>query len=249
MFKLAFQTIKSMKNIKHLAFLLILFPGMSLISQTAELEQEHMMNRYISKELSQLEYKDIVFAWRDMMDSTEYPVLPYDPATKRIEYEFKDVFPGIAFETIVNRVSEWAAISYGSTNSLLTYQGNTSSRIILNGSFEILFPDLFFDYKNAWKGYVETEFQNSGTCYFTAVFTIRDEKLKSQFLNIYYVYTDYLTDQTISRTLNSCFPISRFKQNEWRDIFGLILETRVGFEAQISMLADYIKDYENDYNW
>jgi hypothetical protein len=159
-----------MKHRQSIALLLLLAVGMPALSQTIEKEYESMMNRYLAKELDQLEFRDLSFAWRDLIDSVGYPDIPYDSVSKKVEYTFISSLDGIPRETIVNRVSEWAAVSFGSVSSLLTRQDNTS-RLILNGSIEVLFPDLFMVYKNAWRGYVETELQNSSICYFTLVFT------------------------------------------------------------------------------
>lgn len=223
--------------------------GVPLFSQTPALEQETMMNRYKSEDLTQLEFKDLAIAWRNLTDSIGYPQVPYDSLTGKVEYEFVEALDGIPRDIIVNRVSEWAAISYGITNSILTHQGNSGSRLILNGSFEILFPDLFFVWKNSWKGYVETELQNSGACYFTLVFTIKDEKFRSQVMNISYEYRDYLSDQSVSRTLDSCFPISNNEKEEWKAIIAIVNETGANLETQVNALIEYIKDYEKDYSW
>jgi len=237
----------SMKNFLSIAILLSISIGMPVFSQTPELEKEVMSNRYKSKELSQLEYKNLVFAWRDLTDSIGYPDVPYDSVSKKVEYIFVDGLDGIARETIVNRVSEWAAVTFGSTDALLTHQGK-ASRLILNGSVEVLFPDMFMVWKNSWKGYIEKELQNSSICYFTMVFTIKEGKLKSQVLNISYQYTDFVSDRTISRTLNSCFPISNNEQEEWKTLITLVNETRESLSGVNDLVVAYIKDYENDYS-
>lgn len=237
-----------MKNIQGLALLLSISFSLPAFSQTLEMEYESMMNKYLSKELSQVEFRDISFAWRDLIDSIGYPYVPFDTVSKKLEYEFINALDGISRETIVNRVSEWAAVSFGSTNALLTQQGK-ASRLIINGSIEVLFPDLFMVYKNAWRGYVETELQNSSICFFTMVFTIREGKMRSQVLNLSYEYTDFLSDRNISRTLDSCFPISNNEENEWKAIIMLVNETTKSLQAMIDLLNDYIQDYENDYSW
>lgn len=235
---------------KHysIAILLFITIGIPGFSQTIELEYKAMMNRYMAKEFTQLEFKDLSFAWRDLMDSIAYPDVPYDSVAKKVEYEFISTLDGIPRDIIVNRVSEWAAVSFGSTDGLLTNQGNTS-RLILNGSVELLFPDIFMVWKNRWRGYVETEKLNSSFCFFTMVFTIKDGKMKSHIMNISYEYTDPIGDRTISRTLDSCFPISSNEQDEWKATITLVNETRESLKAMIALLGDYIKDYENDYNW
>ena len=217
-------------------------------SQTLDLEYKHMMNEYMSGELTQIEFRDLSFAWRDLIDSTGYPLIPYDSVSKRVEYTFVSALDGFPRETIVNRISEWAAVAFGSTDGLLTTQGNTS-RLILNGSMEVLFPDIFLVYKNAWRGYVETEQQNSSLCYFTMVFTVKEGRMRSQFLNLSYEYTDYLNNRTVSRSLNSCFPISENEQGEWKAIITLVNETEKNLAALVEQLNTYIRDFENDYSW
>lgn len=237
-----------MKKIYTIAFLLCMATGIPGFSQTLKLEYDTMMNRYLAKEFTQLEFRDISFAWRALIDSIGYPEVPYDSLTKKVEYEFVNELEGISRDIIVNRVSEWAAVTFGSMDGLLTHQGNTS-RLILNGSLELLFPDMFMVWKNSWRGYVEKELQNSSIAYFTMVFTITDGKMKSRIMNIQYEYTDFVSDRTVNRTLNSCFPVSSNEKDEWKAIIGLVNETRSSLETMINLLLAYVVDYENDYNW
>jgi hypothetical protein len=81
------------------------------------------------------------------------------------------------------------------------------------------------------------------------VFTIKDGKLRNQVLNISYQYTDFISDRTVSRTLNSCFPISSNEQDEWKAIITLVNETRESLNVVNDLLVAYIKDYKNDYSW
>jgi len=230
------------------SLILILTVTASAFPQTLTLEYDTMMNKFLAKEYTQLEFKELVYAWKELVDSMDYPMVPYDSVSKKVEYEFIHGLEGIPRETIVNRVSEWAAVTFGSTNALLTHQGN-GSRIILNGSIEVLFPDMMVVWKNSWKGYVETEQINSSFCYFTLVFTIRDGKMKTQVTNLTYQYTDFVKDQTITKTLNSCFPISSHEKKEWKALISLVKETTTSLNTMMGLLIDYIRDYENDYSW
>ena len=166
---------------------------------------------------------------------------------KKMEYEFIHDLEGIPRETMVNRVSEWAAVTFGSTDALLTHQGD-ASRIILNGSLEVLFPDMFMVWKNSWKGYVETEQMNSSFCYFTLVFTINEGKMKTQVKNLTYQYTDFVKDRTITKDLNSCFPISSHEKEEWKALISLVNETTGSMNTMMGLLVDYIREYESDYS-
>jgi len=235
---------------KHLYLIAILFSSLAypVLSQSLEMEYKCMMDRYLAKEMSQLEFRDMSFAWRALMDSVGYPEIPYDTITGKVEYVYVHSLGGIPRETIVNRVSEWAAVSFGSTDGLLTRQGNTS-RLILNGYLEIPFPDLFMVWKNAWVGYVEKELQNSSICYFTMVFTVREGRMKSQLMNLSYEYTDFVSDRSVSKNLVSLFPISSNEEDEWKAVIGLVNETRTSLDTMMDQLIGYIQDYENDYAW
>jgi hypothetical protein len=237
-----------MKATHHIALLLVLSMGLPAFSQTQEIEKESLALRYQTKELTQLEYKDMVFAWRDLTDSISYPKVPYDPVSKKVEYEYAHTLEGIPRETIVNRVSEWAAVTFGSTQALLTHQGE-ASRLVLNGSIEILFPDQGLVWKNSWAGYVEKEIQNSSICYFTLVFTIREGKMRSQVINLNYQYTDPIRELSYDRALTSFFPISKHEMDEWRGIITLVKETKKSLDIMTASLVTYIKDYEDDYSW
>jgi hypothetical protein len=237
-----------MKKLYSITFLLYVTIGIPGFSQTLKLEYDSMMNRYLAREFTQLEFKELSFAWRDLMDSIAYPEVPYDSLTKKVEYEFVNELEGISRDIIVNRVSEWAALTFGSMDGLLTHQGN-ASRLIINGSLELLFPDKGLVWKNSWRGYVEKELQNSSIAYFTMVFTIQDGKMKSRVMNIQYEYTDFVSERTVNRTLHSCFPISSNGKDEWKAIIGLVNETRSSLEIMNNLLLAYVEDYENDYNW
>ena len=237
-----------MKATHHIALLIFFSMGLSAYSQTQNLEKEALMQRYQAKEFSQLEYKEMVFAWRDLTDSIAYPSVPYDSVSKKVEYDFEHSLDGIPRETIVNRVSEWAAVTFGSTQALLTHQ-DEASRLILNGSIEVLFPDQGMVWKNSWAGYVEKEVQNSSICYFTLVFTIREGKMMSQVVNLNYQYSDPISERSYDRPLTSFFPISKHEKDEWRAIITLINETKKSLDIMTGLLVSYIKDYQNDYSW
>ena len=237
-----------MKKQLYLIALLCSIFGIPALSQSLKIEYKSMMDRYLSKEMNQMEFRDMSFAWRALMDSVGYPEIPYDTVNRKVEYVFIHSLEGIPRETIVNRVSEWAAVSFGSTDGLLTRQGSTS-RLILNGYMEIPFPDMFMVWKNAWAGYVEKELQNSSICYFTLVFTIKEGRMKSQVMNLSYEYTDFVSDRSVSKNLVSLFPISSNEEDEWRAIIGLVNETRTSLHAMMDLLIGYVQDYENDYGW
>jgi hypothetical protein len=237
-----------MKKLHSLSLLLILALTVPGRSQTLSLEYDSMMNKYLAKEYTQLEFKELTFAWKALMDSVGYPSVPYDSVSQKVEYEFIHDLEGIPRETMVNRVLEWAAVTFGSTDALLTHQGN-ASRIILNGSIEVLFTDMFMVWKNSWVGYVEAEQLNSSYCYFTLVFTIHDGRMKTQVKNLTYQYTDFIQDRTITKTLNACFPVSSHEKEEWKALISLVKETNGSFDTMMGLLVDYVKDYEHDYSW
>jgi hypothetical protein len=84
-----------MNKLFYLILLLLFFTGKPSISQTLEMEYDSMMDKYLSKEFTQLEFKDLTFAWRDLIDSVGYPEIPYDSVNKKVEYTFISSLDGI----------------------------------------------------------------------------------------------------------------------------------------------------------
>ncbi len=216
--------------------------------QTNEIEKDNLMQRYLAGEMTQPEFRDVAQSWRKLTDEVGYPVTPYDSISNKVVYTYFYALDGIPRGIIVNRVSEWAAVTFGNTTGLLTRQDNTD-RFIINGSIEVIFPDLSLVWKNGWTGYTETELQNSSLCMFTMVFTIRDGRMKSQIINIDYEYFDYLNNKSVNKTLDSCFPITSNEVGEWKAILNLVNETRRGIEDMNDQLVRYIQNYVDDYDW
>jgi len=228
-----------------LAFAFTLWPA---TCQTVEIEKDNLMQKYLAGEMTQLEFRDVAVSWRELTDAVEYPVSPYDSIHNKVVYTYFHTLDGIPRGIIVNRVSEWAAVTFGNTGGLLTRQED-AVRFIINGSIEVFFPDLFLVWKNGWTGYAETELLNSSICVFTMVFTIRESRLKCQIMNIKYEYTDYLNNLSVNKTLDSCFPITSNEQDEWKAIMNLVNETRKGMEVMNDQLVSYIQNYDHDYDW
>ena len=73
--------------------------------------------------------------------------------------------------------------------------------------------------------------------------------MKSQVINISYEYTDFVNNQTVTRPLKSCFPVTNHQQKEWKSIMTQVKETESGLGTMMDHLVTYINDYEDDYDW
>jgi len=71
----------------------------------------------------------------------------------------------------------------------------------------------------------------------------------TQILNISCEYRDYVNNRSVSGPLSSFFPITDNPQEEWKPIIMLVNETSNNLDAMVDLVAGYVGDYENDYNW
>lgn len=230
------------------ALLLALFIA-PIYSQTIDMENKAMEQRLLSKELDQLQYKDLVKSWQALIKEYPYPELPYNEISKQVEFVTVYDVPGIPQEIIFKRVKEWAAISFGRLSSVLHYEDYETGKIILKGNFNV--P--YFDYYKSFWG-TERKTINSSTCSFTCIITIVSGKIKIQNLDIDYDYTSksystYVSEITTNKSLNSHFPISSYPEDSWKDYFQIMETTRKNIKGLNLSLQAHILDFSNDYDF
>jgi len=233
---------------KKLLTLLILSLFLApIFSQTLDIEYKAMEKRFLSKELDQLQYKDLLKKWKALTKEFSYPDLPYNEDTKQVEFETVYDLQGVPQEVIYKRVKEWAAISFGRLSSVLHYEDYETGKIIIKGSFKV-------PYINFYKGFWGTERTtiNSSTCNFTSIITIKSGKIKIQNLGIDFDYTSksystYVSEITTNRDLNDHFPISSNSEGSWKEYFQIMNTTQKRINNFNSSLRVHILSYTYDY--
>jgi hypothetical protein len=113
-----------------------------------------------------------------------YPDLPYNENTNTIQFNQVLEFPNVDKETIYNRILEWSALTFGSINAVLHYENFETGKIILKGTFEIIYR---LETKSFW-GFEKEAITNS-ECSETYIFTLKENKVKIEITNLMYEYT------------------------------------------------------------
>jgi hypothetical protein len=228
------------------AVTLFVFP---IYSQTREMEDKSLEQRFLSKELDQLQYKTLVKSWQALLKEYPYPNLPYNESTQQVEFETVYELPGVPQEIIYKRVKEWAAISFGRLSAVLHYEDFETGKIILKGSFKVPYIDF---YKGFWGA--ERKTINSSTCNFTSIITINSGKIKIQNLGLDFEYTSYsystyVSEITTNRDLNEHFPISSYPEEYWKEYLQILDTTQERIKKLNSSLKAHILNYSEDYNF
>jgi hypothetical protein len=210
---------------KIFIFFLILIVESNLFGQTDSIERAVLYNKLISKELDEAEYIKIWKQWDQKIESNKYPEQPLDQSG-HVHYNFINEFKGFDKEYLFNRTLEWLSINYGFLPSNV-YSNLKDGKIIYNITLSLV---------------------NNISCVPTSIVSIRDEKIRFEFINIsYQVYYggDY-QNGIPERTENlKVYPIILKKYNEWDVNFSLLKKTDSLFNNEVQSLTNYILSYKH----
>lgn len=221
-------------------------------SQTQEIEIENLKNLAQKEEINIDQYKRYAIQWRDLMEEMGgYPNLPFDSNYENIVFHFTDNVNTPKTITY-NRILEWAAINFGSLSSVLHYKDYETGKIILKGFFEVPHKK---DYKNFWGTLKETI--ASTKCFQTYIFTIKEDKIKLQIINMEYEFlipgfnsnTLYIPDRYIITPIYQLYPVTQYKPEYWKQNLDLLQQSNNKIILLHADLIDYIGFYEADYSF
>jgi hypothetical protein len=210
---------------KNLIFLLILVVESSLFGQTDSIEKAVLYNKVISKELEVEEFSKTSKLWNKKIKSEKYPEQPMDQ-NGQVHYNFINEFKGFDKEYLFNRTLEWLLINYSFLPSNV-YSNLKDGKIIYNISLS-----LFDNY----------------SCLPTSVVSIKDEKIRVEFINISYQayfagdYQNGIPENTVNLKV---YPVILKKYSDWDVNLSLLRETTRVFNKEVQSLTDYIKSYEH----
>ncbi|MDP3643404.1 MAG: DUF4468 domain-containing protein [Bacteroidota bacterium] len=239
-----------MKNFLTILLLAITY---SSFSQSWEFEEKLINQGIQRRSKTQLEIKEFVNDWMKFKaEYGDYPTLPFNDRNE-IEYTFINDYK-LNKEIIFNRILEWAAINFGSLDAVLHYKNFESGKIILKGQFRIFYT---VDYLGGFWGDQIKEKTSSSYCTQTYVFTIKDNKLKTQVVDIqvkvedegYWVSGVYYPPLTLNRHINYYYPISNFGKLNWKSHLNILEKIDLEILVQKSYLNIYIASYVDDYSF
>ncbi len=230
--------------------IVVLFAFMTMQAQTVEMEKANITKKFEKGELTQTEYREFANKWNQFINEIEkYPDLQYNKSKQIIEFEFVFEF-NLSKEVIYKRVMEWAAINFHTVEAATRYNDFESGKIIFKGNFDV--PHIGM-YKNFWGNQKETTTETK--CYQTYLFTVKDNKLKVNIIDIYYerkfsyYYTSYYYDRTIKIPINYVYPITSHKYEVWKEKIDLLEQTSNQINRLSNNLNLYIIDYSKDYKF
>ena len=213
----------------------MLIIGSHLYGQTDSIERATLNNRFLTKNLSQDEFTEIVSKWIQTISVIKkYPDLPLDQSGQ-VHYVFLNEFKNMTKEKLFNRTLEWLSIKYGVIPAYL-YSNLEDGKIILKNSMNAT---------------------GTTTCNYTYIITIKNEKILIEFMNIgyqtfyegHYSNDFWIAEKTVSFDPNKIYPISSKKPSEWTSNLNLLKTTNENFDAEITNLSDYILNYETSYTF
>jgi hypothetical protein len=235
-----------------LTLLLILSTNFQLFCQTEKLEIENLSLRYQQKEFPIDDYKQYGQDWRNLLsDLGGYPNLPYNYDNKAIKFEYL-IETGVPKKITFDRILEWSAINFGSLDAVLNYKDFETGKIILKGNFNVTHRQ---DLKNFW-GNLKEEIKET-TCYQTYIFTIKDNKLKIEIMNIKYKFSFvgymssniYIPGRTFEMSIHNIYPITNFDSSQWKEKLDLLNQTNLKIINLKDDISSYIKINKDDYNF
>ncbi len=166
---------------KNVLILLMVFFTHLTIAQTLELENEHLQKVLASKDWSEKKKKNLSQRWGNFLQEYTYSELPYNELVGDVQYVRVDTFDGVSKKQIFSRVKEWAAINYGSIDTLLVYEDYEVGRMIFKGTGEVRINDISYGF---WG--------SSGNrakplkCNYTITYMVKDNKLKTKYTDFNY---------------------------------------------------------------
>ena len=238
---------------KNLFIVICLLFCLNVHSQTEALEIQNMASRYSRGEFTQPEYVQYGKDWSELLKSLGgYPKLPYNEVTKEIEFIAIKSFTNVDKKIIYDRIMEWTALNFGSLTSVLHYSNLDNGKILIKGWFEIYYKT---DVETFWTA--KKEKASSIKSNFTYVFTIKDNRLKMEVVNIDYEYhipyslvgSLYIPSYIIVGPVNELYPITNSESIVWKGKLDLLNETKKRIYSLFDDIENYINSKSEDYNF
>ena len=218
---------------KNLLVLLLIIVSSSLYGQTDSIEKAAITAKFLSKDLTQEALSQIGSKWNILMKKiNKYPDLPLDKDGV-VHYQYLNDFKNMKKEILFNRILEFLTINYGFYPSNL-YSNSADGKIIFNGSFNI---------DGTYSGI------------YTAVISIKDEKLWIQYINIgfqaFYGAHDsggtWYPDRTTNSSISQFYPVLLKDPSQWVVTFNLFKTSNEYYKNEAEKLSNFLTTYDSTY--
>lgn len=200
--------------------------GLNLFGQNDSIENSELFKlKHVLNEGDFLEtYKD----WLEIIKTVgQYPNLPID-IDKKVHFSFVNNFKGENKEQLFHRTLEWIYLRYGIIPNNI-YSDKESGKIILNNNINI-----------------DTDYY----CNYTAIMTMKDEKLMFEFINIaYQPSSDFNSNNNNWVNIENLVPIVQKSRQFWKPDLVFLKKVTDRFNSEMESLVNYINDYSLNYNF
>lgn len=212
---------------------LFIIYGSILYAQTDSIEVSVIFKKLKDKEIRQDEFSKIWTAWQQTIkEFKKYPDLPLDQSGQ-VHYSLLSQFKGYSKEKLFTRTLEWLTINYGLIPSYI-YTNPEDGKIIYRNSINLI---------------------TGNACTYSAIVTVKDEKILTEFVNIGYQtlteghFSDnsWVPERTIDFGINEVYPVILKKSSGWNSSLFLLKTTNDFFNTEVEIINNYIISYDAFY--
>lgn len=226
-------------------------------------QEENRLNEIVrSKDISQLEMKELVSKWREFIKGNSYPELPVD-LEGEVEYSGVIVNSTKSKELAYKKIKEWAVLDQGQhIEGILFYEDIDRGKLIISNQS---FLDANIDLKSLLGGTKErTGFFKVK---YIVVFTVEEETIHIKMHNLNYELADLTLDnqdeleaqvESVARSklgvlgnfsrnnsyvqysLSDLYPIVNYDSESWKMRINLLEATKNEFSRLENSVSKYI---------
>jgi len=236
-----------MMKLYNLIFLLL---PLWASGQTVDIEADILNKGIAEKRWDVSGIQERAKLWKQ--ERGNYPIIPYDTATKRVVFQQIIKFPGISKVQAFKRCKEWAAFEFNKLDAVIEYEDVESGKLILEGYVNIPYTGSF---KNMW-GNIKSV-PTSSDLYFSLMITVMDGRAKISYHKLrfhsfvpgYVIGAIYVPSETISNSFESLFPIVDHDFAAWSGIFDAVRNSLLEINSTGPALEKYVRALESDYRF
>lgn len=230
-------------------FFMLCFPAL-LFGQTLAVEKKALFEKISLNNIPKSKVNGLSKGLVDLfLKYKDYSKLPYNPETEMMEFNEVCNLQGMSKDDIFDQVKEWIAINYGSIDAVLHYENREKGKIITKGHLSIIADTRF---RNVWGKSKSTILEMD--IYHTAIFSIKDEKLKIEFVKLNYKYMTggyhngsyYIPLEEQRHSLDSIYPVVLGDESEWEFRLSTLHETFAEIKLTMNSVSNYLNDKDRD---
>lgn len=216
---------------KYIYILFTFLFVVKLNAQTDSIEKAILYQQFLDKKLTAKKFSELGKEWNDAKETVGYyPELPRDPSGL-VHFSVLFELNEFSKEFIFNRTLEWLSITYELYPQYL-HSNFETGKIIFTNSYNI---------------------DNTYSCVYTAIITIKENKLLYEILNIkyegfhagYWYNSTWIPDFYETLIIEKMYPIILNTSSKWKQYLDLLKSIKSLFESDKKNLYNYISQYNN----